>query len=1591
MSVCGRVLTAAALLVAAPTWGESTKFPDWRARLPRPVYDAKPEWIGLYDTAWELAHARIDEIPGLPASRYMDEAHASSLIWIWDTCLMAHFCKYCPDEFPGIESLENFYGVMLAATNAPLPKVKGNVWCGADCGKMLDFRIHHPDNPPLFAWTEYVYALQTGDRARLERVYGEKRWLQRWYELFDAFDPAKPKPYGANSRVALKRAADGYRWGGCPSGMDNTPRGRKGEKDAGPMGLCPENPDLLWVDALAQQGLSALYLSRIATLLGREDEARTWQTRYAAVREKVNRLYWDESDGFYYDILSSNLAKAKVPTLASYWPMLAEMPTDAMGRRLADKLADARWFGGRVPLPSLARHDRDFIATGGYWRGSVWLPTAYMALKALDAYGDFGRARDVATRLVDHMYRTYREFSPHTIWECYSPTEPKPATNKRGEFVRYDFCGWSALGPISVFLEDVIGIKEANAFANALRCEFPREVVGRVGVENYRFGRVTCSVIATTDAVKVISNRPFTLLVDGRAFAVNVGENVFSRVDTLEAGFRHPPHDAKPQTWWHWMNGNVSKEGITADLEAMAQIGLGGAQIFDAGCDIPPGPVAFNTPAWFDAIRHAAKEAKRLGLGLCLPNCSGWANSGGPWNPPENGMKFLALTETKVKGPGRFAGRLPAPPNPHGFYDDIAVFAYPVPPADGWHMTDAGARTTTDGKEVVVAFPAAVTASGFSCRFVHPRLWKGAGRLDVEISDDGSAFRPLVTREIVLSTSGQSDTGRRFFPFAQPVTARAFRFVSDFAESLHVRLDDFAVERRMAVGDLAAKTFRIRAPLTVERAATDSGQVVPKASVIDLTAQMQKDGSFAWDIPAGDWSIVRLGYAANGRCNHPASERGIGLEVDKLSARALDFHFDAYVAKLCDFLGPLAGDVAHGLNSILVDSYEVGSQNWTQGFEREFARRHGYAMAPYYPVFTGHVVGSADETERFLADFRRTVADLFAENYAGALARKCHARGLKLSLEPYGSCPADNLQYGTPADIPMGEFWSKPGVGVSTVGNARFPASLAHVWGRRIVAMEAFTGNPAEGVGRWQKTPYGLKAQGDRVFTEGVNRIIYHRFTHQPWPAGKYLPGMTMGKWGMHFDRTQTWWPLAKDWISYQSRCQFLLQEGSPVAEGLFYCGEGAPNDGGNTDGATGRPATLPYGYNWDICARDALMRLTVDARGRVVAPGGVAYEVLILPASETMGLDVLRKVDALAEAGATVVGAVRPARTPGLAGYPAADGELQALAAKAWARPNVLACTPDEALSRRGVAPDFAWTGKRGRDLGGNDVAYIHRDYGNRGEGYFVAMPNPQETEIEVSFRQTGRVPELWDAERGTVRDAPAWRIADGRTHVRLRFDPSGSVFVMFRRPTAATRSARADLPRAETVRAQNVEGPWTVAFPKGWDAPEKAVFTNLVSWTERPEDGIRYFSGTATYAKRVKAAKPQPGERLILDLGDVKDFAEVRVNGRDFPVLWKPPFRVDVTDAARKGATLDLRIRVTNRWPNRLIGDDRLYAEDCAWKKADFREAIVELPQWVKEGRRSPTGRHTFTTWKHWNRDDKLLPSGLLGPVVLRTTRER
>jgi len=1154
------------------------------------------------------------------------------------------------------------------------------------------------------------------------------------------------------------------------------------------------------------------------------------------------------------------------------------------------------------------------------------------------------------------------------------------------------------------------------------------------------------------------------------------------RAQTLEEGFKAPPDSAKPHTWYHMMNGNVTKEGITCDFEALAKAGIGGVQMFDAGCAIPPGPLKFNSDAWFDMFAHAHKEAKRLGLEICIPNCSGWSSSGGPWNPPANGMKVVRFTETAATGPSRFSGVLPREKKDNGFYDDIAVLAYPTP------------------------------------------------------------------------------------------------------------------KEKANISNLANKTFASRGNVNRDTKSAPKNAVVAKDAVIDLTSKMKKDGTLEWDVPAGDWTILRIGYICNGRCNHPASEKGRGLEVDKLSASAMDYHFDQYVTRLCKTLGIEPGKIGEtGFNNILVDSYEVGLQNWTQGFDKTFEKRMGYSLTRYLPVFAGRTVGSTEETERFLEDFRRVVADLFAENYAGRLTELCHQHGLLCSIEPYGNCPADNLQYGQDIDIPMAEYWSTAARGAhhsGGIGNSRLAATLAHVWGRRYAATESFTASPGPG-GRWLTTPYHIKAQGDKVFAAGINRIIYHRFTHQPWPGNKYVPGMTMGRWGMHLDRTQTWWPLANDWFRYQARCQWMLQEGTFAADVLFWCGEEVPLGGTDTK--------LPAGYDYDYCATKAFMALKV-VNGRVVTPGGVSYALLVLPKTDTMSKACVRKVGELLDAGAKICSVSRPWRTPGLRVVFGRDEDREprsTLVASVWSK-GVIKKSAGDAIASLGIAPDFTTETP--------DASWIHRRSADA-DWYFVALDNAAPTKFEASFRQTGRVPEIWDAETGCIRDASAWREENGRTIVSLDYPISGSSFVVFRRKATATPhvtgvkatvSVRPDpaleekphtlvIKKAEygvfdsgrpdcadvtklikpgvTIYVNNttmggdpifgqvkrfearytlngkaksdivaeganyclpkdaqligawyglidpewrapegptvvdvtekiaslvkngeidvvvenelagrdplfrtvkkmvvtyvyddkeytmtfkeherfklpgnklapppppdwewkcgkilawqpmsadvamsdgttkrvaalppsgvaVPGPWRVAFPAGWDAPASTTFDTLVQWNEHDNPGIKYFSGTATYRKSVKckmeSVKLEQGDRIMLDLGAVKNFAEVTVNGKKFPVLWKPPFRLDITDAVKGTDAIDLEIKVTNLWPNRLIGDDRLYADDCEWvgnmRRGVKEIGVREIPKWVKEGKPSPTGRHTFTTWKHWSKEDNLLPSGLIGPVCLR-----
>ncbi len=1284
----------------------------------------------------------------------------------------------------------------------------------------------------------------------------------------------------------------------------------------------------------------------------------------------------------------------------------------------------------------------------------------------------------------------------------------------------------------------------------------------------------------------------------------------------LAAGFASPPDSAKPYTWWHWMNGMITAEGITLDLEAMKEAGLGGAQLFNVTDGIPEGPVDFASPEWFDLVEHAVEVADRLGLKLTIHNCAGWSSSGGPWITPDLAMKIVVTSEIHVKGPQHFQGVLPKPFARRGYYRDIAVVAFPTPPAAlaGRAALDTTAKVTSslaNFNPQVLLDGNPDTAVGFTCgsqradwvQFAFDKPFtarslqvttSAAGTFELQSSQDGVHFS-LVKR---FGTRRPDIIRVPVTVVFKPTTARYFRLLGTGERARRLGLAEVELNAGWRLPDWAAKAGYQRRDRTAPYQGKAPEGTAVQSSKLRQLKSVDITGRLDWQVPPGDWTIMRVGYTLTGKENHPAPAAGRGLECDKLSREAVDFHFEALMGKLLKRAGP---HTPRALDSVLVDSYEVGCQNWTQKMPAEFKRLRGYDLLPYLPVFSGRVVDSVETTERFLWDFRRTLADLYAENYFGRFAELAHQHGLLFYTEPYGNGNFDDLQSGGKADIPMSEFWVGQGHTDSKVAT-----SIAHTYGRKFVGAESFTAS--ENQAGWRNYPFRLKSQGDAMFCYGINRFIFHRYAHQPWVD--LVPGMTMGPHGFHFDRTITWWPEAHAWLSYLSRCQFMLQQGLPVSDVLYFVGENSPNS---------MPAVQHVqGYDYDACDTYVLLhRLSVE-NGRLVLPEGTSYRLLVLPPARAMTPEIARRVAELVQAGATVLGPP-PERSPSLSGGPDADQVVQAIAREVWGNCDgkrlfvhkygkgrvIYGKSVHEALELLEVAPDFTYEGVG--FLASLD--YIHRKVGPA-DVYFVSNQLNHEVVVRCAFRVKNKLPELWHPDTGKRELAPVWQKAGDRTEVTLRLAPAGSVFVVFERPaktpggiTSYTRNGKSlltlapkgkhtlkiikaeygllsnnlpgcvdvteqvrrlvnhnrlmvtasnelagdpahnivkqlvveytldgkrasakvaegqvlelppagrqgklvilravygDLPEklppkgahtvdvtrqlqakvtpqgtlmvlasnalagdpvplvvkqlrveyeldgrrytkvvkensllvlpplnelhpepAAAVVVEELEGKprilafkpglyevefasgrkasrllsqvpqplalhgaWKVSFPPKLGAPPEVTFERLVSWTERPEEGVKYFSGTATYRKQfsVPAGDLEGGTRVVLDLGEVHELAQVKVNGQDFGVLWKPPFRVDITKAVKAGANM-LEVQVTNLWPNRLIGDERL-PDDAQWQG----KALKRWPEWLLKGELRPkTGRITFTTWKHWHASSPLLKSGLLGPVRL------
>ena len=905
--------------------------------------------------------------------------------------------------------------------------------------------------------------------------------------------------------------------------------------------------------------------------------------------------------------------------------------------------------------------------------------------------------------------------------------------------------------------------------------------------------------------------------------------------EDLEKGFASPPDSSKPLTWWHWLDGNITKQGITADLEAMKRAGLGGAYMFNCGVGMPQGDVRFLQPRWLEMFDHAVKESERLGITFGIHNCDGFSQSGGPWIKPEASMKELTWTATDAPGATVFDAALAQPETKEGFYRDVAVVAFPVPQGDRLTGpgTTAAVRGTLspeelskliDGKaQTHVAFPSTgkphtvefvfdhpQTVRSLVCRNASPHRWEEDFPIQLEVSADGTTFHAVGA----FTANWDMIGGGEVTVACEAATGTVFRL--SFCNPWPVSIGEVELSESARVHFAEAKAARLRSrghgaesrhhaaypgpdrtrPLAPEL-------VIARSAVTNLTTRMAPDGHLKWQVPPGHWRILRVGFTSNGHYVSPATPEGRGLECDKLDPKIVRSHLEQYVGKLVQLAGPAAGKT---LAAMEVDSWECGIQNWTAGFERRFREHQGYDLLPFLPtMLEGWIVDSADVSERAMWDWRRFLSDQFAQNYYAVVAGFAKEKRLTYVGESTGR---QQYLYDVASmrntDVPMGEFWNNRETGQGVRVDNKVAASIAHTAGKPIVASEAYTSGGESAA--WNNHPFTMKPLGDRAFCAGVNEFVFHTFAHQPYTATG--PGFTFASWGLNFNRANTWWGATGSWMAYLTRCNHMLRQGQQVCDVLWFVGEDVPNRIAWRDELH---PVLPAGYEFDGCDARAVLEAHV-ADGRIVLPSGAEYRVLLLPDLPTLRPAVAKKVLELAQAGATILAPRRPLQSPSLCDRGAGDEFVQTtiatLSSEGQDRP--LGRQPfkgqffintsfEEVFKRIALAPDFE-TRAAAKD---SEILYVHRRIGGA-EAYFLSNQLNRPEAFEALFRTAGKFPELWDPSTGSIVRPGVFRFEkDGRVAVPLRLDPNGSVFVMFRDALGTRHAVALEAPTITSGKA--------------------------------------------------------------------------------------------------------------------------------------------------------------------------------------------
>ncbi|NOT90274.1 glycosyl hydrolase [Ferruginibacter sp.] len=1087
-------------------------------------------------------------------------------------------------------------------------------------------------------------------------------------------------------------------------------------------------------------------------------------------------------------------------------------------------------------------------------------------------------------------------------------------------------------------------------------------------------------------------------------------------VDVIEQNFLHPPTSAKPWVFWYWMHGAVSKAGITADLEAMKQVGIGGAYLMpikDTVATIPFQPTVRQlSPEWWAMVKFAMQEAKRLNLKLAMHVSDGFALAGGPWITPELSMQKIVFTKTIVAAGEKI--KLPKPEAYQGFYKDVAVFAYPANFKMESKLLDVVSNNNTSAKFLTDPKSNETFRSDSACwiQFTYDKPFTlrqvkikkqnnayQSQRFVVQASNDGIAFKSIDT--LIPPRHGWQDWDQDYTHAVTTHTAKYFRLLwskegtepgSEDLETAKwgsgLRVKGIYLSSEPGINNYEAKNgsiWRVANATTTNE--VSNADAVALKDIIDVSSKMDTAGNINWVAPAGEYVIVRMGHTSTGATNATGGA-GKGLECDKFNAAAVTLQFDNWFAKaFSNINAALAKEV---LKVFHVDSWECGSQNWSSNFENEFLKRRGYDLRPYLLTMAGIPINDAATSEKILHDVRTTIADLINDVFYTTLKNLAHKKGCSFSAEAIApTMVSDGLQHYKNVDLPMGEFWlnspthDKPNDMLDAI-------SGAHIYGKNIVQAEAFTSVRMN----WGEHPGNLKALGDRNFALGINKMVFHVFTHNPWMDKK--PGMTLDGVGLYFQRDQTWFKQSKAWVDYITRCQALLQLGKPVVDIAVFTGEEIPrravlpdrlvntlpgifgkdkvavetirlqNTGQPTrkipDGVT-HSANMAdpedwvnalNGYQYDSFNPDALMMMQVKD-GTVVLPGGAAYKIIVIPAgmklnpANAISNATVNKIIQLVKDGATVLIDSIYQNIFAANGYRFNFVAEQQLMISLLGKGKFIA-TPywQNDFTSLQLQQDVIIT-----EATPGSIAFAHRKVGDA-DIYFVSNQKDTEQFVNINFRVENKTPEIWDPVTGLLSKPGYWDKENGKINVAEELQPNQSLFFVFRKKyTEPVKRSRTATKRGRILFLKE----WEIEFDKNYMHTKNTVTVDsLKSWTIFGDNDIVYYSGTAIYRNKFNATNIEKGRTVILKFDTICNIATIKINGIDCGTLWTAPYQLDISKAIKPGEN-KIEIAVTNTWHNCLIGDNLLPSDK----------------------------RMTFTTAPFRLKDKPLLPAGLIGEVKI------